>query len=62
MSDSSSPLEKYTDSGFSTWRNITSDSYNQDFSRTLTLSAEKSIRVKDSKYRFDFLISFGHNC
>ena len=58
-SNNSSPLENYTDSGFSTWRNITRDSYNQGFSRTPTLSAEKFIGVKDSKYRFDFVIFRG---
>ena len=55
-SNNSSALESYTDSGFSTWRNNTSDSYNQGFSRTPTLSAEEFIGVKDSKYRFDFVI------
>ena len=55
-SNNSSALESYTDSGFSTWRNNTSDSYNQGFSRTPTPSAEKFIGVKDSKYRFDFVI------
>ena len=55
-SNNSSALESYTDSGFSTWGNNTSDSYNQGFSRTPTPSAEEFTGVKNSKYRFDFVV------